>query len=127
MASVCPGDPLVATDAWVMDSVWAATRAAVLPRTGLIVALDLPRHVSLRRLVVRTLSRLRTREPICGENVETLRSVFSRDSILVWHFRSFRDKRAEMTQWEADPALPPVLRLTSARDVARWLAAQRPR
>ena len=112
---------VAATDAWVMDSAWTAIRSVVLPRTELVVALDLPRRVSLGRLLTRTTRRLITRERICGDNVESLHSVLSRDSIIRWHFRSFAEKRAQIAEWESDPALPPVLRLRSPREVHEWL------
>ena len=87
---------VAAGEAWVMDSAWAAIRPVVL-----------------------------TREPVCGDNVESVRNVFSRDSILAWHFRSFAAKRAQMLAWEADPDVPPVLRLRTAAEVDQWLAGRR--
>lgn len=112
---------IAGSDVWVMDSAWTAIRPAVLPHTELVVALDLQRRVSLSRLLVRTVRRLATREPICGDNVETWRSVLGRDSIVVWHFRSFAKTRALVDQWEADPDLPPVLRLTRPAQVEAWV------
>ncbi len=112
---------IAAGPSWVFDSTWSATLPAVVPRTELIVALDLPRVVSLTRLLARTARRLRTREPVCGENVETLRSVLSRDSILLWHARSFARKRAQVHAWGAEPGMPPLLRLRSAREIETWL------
>lgn len=32
--------------------------------------------------------------------------------MIVWHFRSFARKRAQIRAWVADPAVPRVLRLT---------------
>jgi adenylate kinase family enzyme len=116
---------IVAGDAWVLDSAWTAIRPVVLPRTDVVVALDLPRHVSLGRLVGRTLRRVVTRERVCGDNVETLRQVLSGDSIIAWHFRSFGSKRRLMDEWESDPLRPPVLRLTTPAQVAEFL--DRPR
>lgn len=112
---------IAAGPSWVFDSTWSATLPAVLPRTELIVALDLPRMVSLTRLLARTARRLRTREPVCGENVETLGSVLNRDSILLWHARSFARKRAPVLSWGADTGMPPLLRLRSARETETWL------
>ena len=115
---------VAATDAWVMDSAWSAIRPVVLPRTELVVALDLPRRVSLARLLRRTTTRLVTKEPVCGDNVESLRLVLSRDLIIAWHFRSSAEQRKQLIAWEADPALPPVLRLRSPREVQEWLDAR---
>ena len=116
---------VAAGEAWVMDSAWTAIRPVVLPRAELVVALDLPRWLSLARLLRRTATRALTREPVCGDNVESVRNVFSRDSIIAWHFRSFAAKRAQMLAWEADPDVPPVLRLRTAAEVDQWLAGRR--
>lgn len=118
---------IAVTDSWVMDSAWSAIRPAVLPRTELVVALDLPRWLSLARLLRRTLVRAHTKEPICGENVESWPMMLSRESIILWHFRSFADKRAQMADWEADPTAPPVLRLRTAAEVDHWLRLARPK
>jgi hypothetical protein len=61
----------------------------------------------------------------CNGNRETLRTMFSRDSIILWNFRSFSRKRTRIRAWEADPDGPLVVRLTSSRAVERWLAGFR--
>ncbi|WP_216842596.1 AAA family ATPase [Arthrobacter sp. NEB 688] len=109
--------------AWVMDALWSAPRDLVLARTDLLVALDHPRRVSLRRLLVRTLRRLLDREEICGGNVESWRQTFSRDSIILWHQRSFRRRQEQVAAMVADPDGPPVLRFTDPRATEAWLRA----
>lgn len=113
--------PWAEQPAWVIDSLWSATRPVVLPRTDLLVALDLPRRVSLGRLVRRTWRRLRSGEEFCGGNTEAWRRSFSSDSIVAWHFRSFQNKRATIRAWATDAGGPPVVRLTSPREVDDWL------
>lgn len=120
---------IAAGDAWVLDTAYGHFRDAVLPRTELIVALDLPRLVSLSRLVWRTARRVVSREPVCNGNRENLRMAFSPDSIVVWHFRTFARKRRYIDDWEADATAPPVVRLRSVHQVEAWLAtldARRP-
>src|SRR5215510_8270767 len=85
---------IVSTDEWVLDTAYGHSLDLVLARTELIVALDYPRVVSLTRLARRTARRVVTREVACNGNTESLRQAVSRDSILVWHFRSFTAKRA---------------------------------
>jgi adenylate kinase family enzyme len=116
IAEICAGER------WVLDTAYGAWREMVLPRTQLIVALDYPRWVSLRRLVWRTVMRIVDRRPICNGNTETLRQAFSRDSIIVWHFRSFGRTRDRIRAWAADSPGPAVVRLPSARATRRWLA-----
>ena len=94
----------------------------VLDRAQLIVALDYPRWLSYGRLLRRTAARMITREPVCNGNVESLRNVLARDSILWFHFRSFGRKRRRIGVWENDPAAPAVQRFTSPRQLALALA-----
>jgi hypothetical protein len=93
----------------------------VLARAQLVVGLDYPRWLSLSRLVRRTAVRSLTRERICNGNVESVRQMFSADSIVRWHFTSFARKRQRIRAWEADPDGPAVVRLTSPRETRRWL------
>jgi adenylate kinase family enzyme len=114
---------LVEDEEWVIDTAYGRWSDLVLARAQLIIALDYPRWVSLTRLLRRTLRRASTREPACNGNTETWRKVFSPDSIVVWHFRSFAKKRERITTWERDPALPPVLRMRSPAETERWFQA----
>jgi hypothetical protein len=96
-----------------------------LARAQLVVGLDLPRYLSLYRLLRRTIARVLDGRPVCNGNRETLRQVFSQDSIILWHFRAFTSKRRRIDAWEADPDAPPLVRLRSARAVEEWLSAER--
>lgn len=112
---------IAASDHWVLDTAYGHWRVVVLARADLIVALDYARAVSLIRLLRRTARRVVTREPACNGNRETLRQALSRESIIVWHFRSFSSKRRQIAAWEADPTAPPVVRLRSPRMTQKWL------
>ena len=113
---------IVATDAWVLDTAYATWKDLVLARCELVVGLDYSRWRSLARLVRRTLIRLVDRKPICNGNVETLRGTLSRDSILVWHFRSFARKRAQMRAWATSEDVP-ILLFRRPAELERWLAS----
>jgi adenylate kinase family enzyme len=115
IATIC------ARDRWILDSAYSTWRDVVLSRTELVIGLDYPRWLSLARLLRRTAVRIVDRRPVCGDNTETLRQTLSRESIVAWHFRSFRVKRADLDAWEADPSAPPVLRFRSPRELERWL------
>ncbi|ERG63825.1 hypothetical protein L332_04975 [Agrococcus pavilionensis RW1] len=118
--------PVLEREAYVADTVYGIHNEAALARVDVIVGLDYPRLVSLARLLRRTLRRVRTRELVCNGNVETVRAVLSRDSILVWHFRSWRSKRARMRAWHADATKPPVLLLSTPADADALLDALGP-
>jgi adenylate kinase family enzyme len=111
---------------WILDTAYGTWVDVPLEHAQLVVALDYPRWFSLQRLIRRTISRLFDRQPICNGNRESLRGLFSRDAIIVWHFKSFTRKRQRIRQWSEDPAAPPVLRLTSSIQTEQWLAGLLP-
>ena len=113
---------ICAEERWVLDTAYGAWLDLALARTELIVALDFPRRHSLSRLIRRSVARAVDGRPICNGNRETFRHLLSRDSIVVWHFRSFRRKSERVRSWENDPAAPTVLRFTSPPQVEQWLA-----
>jgi len=112
---------ITAGERWVMDSAYGAWLDVVLPRTQLIVGLDYPRWFSLLRLIRRTLYGAVTKEPRCNGNFESFRNTLSRDSIVLWHFRSFPRKRGRMRTWATSADAPPILLFTSARQLKAWL------
>lgn len=110
-------EQICAEPAWVLDTAYGTWADVPLSRAELIVALDYPRWLSLHRLVRRTLRRAITREEACNGNVESWRTLFSTDSIILWHFRSWARKRARIRQWAADPATARVRAATHGRTV----------
>jgi adenylate kinase family enzyme len=122
IAEICAGER------WILDTAYGTWLDVPLARAQLIVGLDFPRWVSLGRLLWRTLWRMIDHNEICNGNTESLRQAFSRDSIVVWHFRSFARKRGRIRAWVVSPpgAAEQVVRLTSPRASRRWLDAQGP-
>ena len=112
--------PLLDGDAYVFDTVYGIHNEPALERVDVIVGLDYPRAVSLARLVRRTVRRIRTREPVCNGNVETLRLALARDPVIAWHFRPWASKRARMRAWHPGASTPAGLLL------ARPAAPDRP-
>lgn len=112
---------ICAGERWVLDTAYGVWTDVALARAELVVALDYPRRVSLARLVRRTASRVVRGTEVCNGNRETLLRALDDDSIIRWHFRSFASKRERILAWEADPAMPRVLRFTRPRDLDAWL------
>ncbi|MDO5533344.1 MAG: adenylate kinase [Propionibacteriaceae bacterium] len=108
---------------WVFDTAYSTFRDLVEPRADVIVGLDYPRWLSLGRLLRRTVHRIATQEPVCNGNTEDWRALVSKESIIVWHFRSFARKRTVMRAWAARPEGPPVLLLRRPRDLDRLLSS----
>ena len=119
-------ETLDALDGWVADGNYSGYLGPlVLERAELLVWLDLPLTLCLRRIWTRTLRRIRTREELWdSKNRETLRGAFfSRDSLFVWAVKAhFRHRRHWPARFAAQPHLE-VVRLRSPREVERWLAA----
>ncbi len=109
----------------MLDTAYGRWLDIPLARVEMIVALDFPRWLSLFRLIRRSVARAVDGKPICNGNRESFRNIFSRRSIIGWHFKSFSRKRQRIREWEADPAGREIVRLTSPRQVSRWLAKQR--
>ncbi|MGQ0779189.1 MAG: adenylate kinase [Pseudonocardiales bacterium] len=112
---------ICARKCWVLDSAYGKWLDIPLSRAELIVGLDYPRWFSLARLIRRTIRRMIRRDVVCNGNQESLRLTFSRDSIIVWHFQSFKRKQRRMREWRADPDRPPVLLFRSPRATRAWL------
>ena len=109
-AEICAGDT------WILDTAYAKWLDVPLASVDTIVALDYPRWVSFGRLVRRTVARARDKKAICNGNFEDWRLVFSRESILIWHFRSFARKRARIRGWVAEGRNVVVLKSPRATD-----------
>lgn len=112
---------ICAQERWVLDSAYSNWVDIPLSRAELIVGLDYPRWFSLARLIRRTVRRVIRRDVVCNGNRESLRLTFSRNSIIVWHFQSFKRKQRRMREWRADPDRPPVLLFRSPRATRAWL------
>jgi adenylate kinase family enzyme len=115
-------EPIVATGAWVIDGGYGGKLGdLVLDAADTVVWLDLPMRTWLPRLLRRTLRRIRTREELWAPgNRETLRTAFaSRDSLVLFALRRFRQRRREYPQ---RLARYDHVRLRSQREVDEWLA-----
>lgn len=110
---------IFAEDRWIVDSAYSRWLDLCEDRATLIIALDYPRWFSLGRLAIRTARRAMDKQTICNGNVEDWRQVFSRKSIIIWHFRSFGRKRQRVRTWVE--AGRPVLILPTAKATAAWL------
>jgi adenylate kinase family enzyme len=115
IAAICAGER------WILDAAYSSWLEVVLDRVQLVVALDYARWRSLGRLIWRTLLRNLDHRPICNGNTESFRQTFSRDSIIVWHFKSFPSKRARMRAWAVEKSGPEVVMLTSPAATRSWL------
>jgi len=108
-----------AQESWVLDTAYSFWLDTALNRAELIVALDYPRWISFARLAKRTVKRIVDHEPVCNGNRESLGTALSLDSILIWHFRSFSNKRRRIRRWAAEGR--PVVVHRHPRETRQWL------
>ena len=109
---------------WIIDSAYAKWIDLPLARVQLIVGLDYPGWLSFFRLLRRSFARALDKKPICNGNRESFSLMFSRDSILLWHWKSFRRKSDSMRRWaNAADFEPEVMLFNSPRQTDRWLNA----
>ena len=86
----------VAADRWVLEGNYNVVRDIVWPRATTVVWLNYSFPVVLWRALRRTLIRSVSRQTIFSENKETIRrSFFSRESILLWVFTTYRLRRKQ--------------------------------
>ncbi|GIG29209.1 toxin [Cellulomonas marina] len=133
-------------EGWVVDGNWRSRLLGMLDdEADLVVWLDLPRRVVMRRVLGRTLRRGLTRQPLWHGNRERLRNLLLRDpeqNVVLWAWTQHHAYRARYGALHAAQAVPPaasrtarpgatpssgpsVLRLSSAREVDRWLRSLR--
>jgi adenylate kinase family enzyme len=110
---------------WILDSAYSSWLDVPLGAADLVVGLDFPRWFSLRRLITRTAIRVMRQTPVCNGNRESMRSVWSKDSILVWHFRSFKRKQRRMRRWQAEMGGTKILLFRTPSALNSWLRGLR--
>lgn len=110
----------IAGDGWVVDGSYQGKLGdLVLKQADLVVWLDLPMDTILRRLLVRTVSRIRSRVELWNGNRETWRGAFlSRQSLFVWVLKTHRDRRR---RYESRLVRYNMVRLRSSREAEAWL------
>lgn len=106
---------------WILDSAYGAWMDIPLHSADLIIGLDYSRTTSFIRLLRRTFARVVDRHLICNGNRETLRTTFSKNSVLLWHFRSFRRKRLKMRNWSESTTLAQVILFQRPHEAETWL------
>ena len=115
-----------APEAWTFDGNLGASAEdqVALQRCDTILWLDLPRWRVHSQVLLRTVKRVISKEPMWHNDVETWRMLFSKDSIVWWSIKTFRKRQRGYRILFANPELANKtrIRLTSRRQVNRWLA-----
>ena len=121
---------ITATDAWVLDGNYTAVRDLIWQRADTVVWLDLPRHVVMRQVTSRTLSRAVRRAELWNGNREQWRNMLSfspEKSIIWWAWTRHAIYRQRYGALSADPAYAHLtfVRVESPDDADRLLREAR--
>ena len=114
----------VGEDHWVIDGNYSRMRDVIWARVRTVVWLDFPLRTAFWQLLRRTVRRAMTKEELWSGNRESWMTSFgSRDSILVWLFRSYWRQRRRYPHLTCDRRYSHInfVRLRSPADTAYWL------
>lgn len=111
-------------DGWALEYQYSQVRPFLLERADVLVWLDLPVAVVMWQVTRRTIARRSSRIELWNGNVEApLRTIFrERDHIIRWAWRTRHHTRRRVAEARRQRPDLPVVRLSSRREVARWLA-----
>lgn len=113
-----------AQSTWVTEWQYGRARPLLLQRADLLVWLDLPRAVVMRRVIQRTAQRRLHKIVLWNGNLEPPLSRFftDRDHIVRWAWRTHHENAERVAAAVTSRADLCVVRLTSQHDADRWLA-----
>jgi adenylate kinase family enzyme len=110
---------------WIVDGNYAAVRDIIWSRADTIVWLDLPRRTVMRRVVIRTVRRVITRQSLWNGNREPFANLYRFDdrNIIRWAWTTHHSRRVHYEAVLADFPRPgrQVFRLRSVAEVGQWL------
>jgi adenylate kinase family enzyme len=116
-----------ATDglAWAVDGNYSKTRDVVWSKATHLIWLDYSFPLVAWRILSRTLRRAILQEELWNGNRESLRMMFSRESILVWVLQTYWRRRREYPELIARPEYShlTVYRFRTPGETDKWLAA----
>lgn len=117
-------EAITAGDRWVTEWQYDDARPLLAARADLLVWVDLPYRVVLRRLVRRTVRRrLRNEELWNGNREAPLHTFFTdREHVVRWSMRTRHVYGERIPAVAAERPDLTIVRLRSAGDVDRWLA-----
>lgn len=118
-------EPTLSGDGWVIDGNYSSKLGDVILREAdTVVWLDLPVHVWLPRLLLRTLRRIALREELWNGNRESLKgALWGRDALIPFALRMHRVRR---TTYPERLAPFPTVRLRTQPEVDAFVSGVAP-
>jgi len=114
----------IAARDWALDGNYNKVRDVVWQRATHLIWLDYSFPLVFWRIFSRTLRRSIYQEELWNGNRESLRKMFSRDSILVWVLKTYWRRRREYPELLARPEYShlTVFRFRTPGETEQWLA-----
>jgi adenylate kinase family enzyme len=109
---------------WVIIGNYSRVREAIWPRADMFIWLDYPFPRVFWQLLRRSVLRAVDKNPICNGNIESWKQFFSKESIMLWFFKTFRKRRREYGAIFAAGGNSPniaYIRLRSPKAAEEWL------
>lgn len=120
---------IVSQPQWILVGNYGSTQDISWPEADLVIWLDLPKHLVMRRVLWRTCKRIGYRTPVCNGNYESFsRAFLHRDSLILWVWNHFEPIRQRYQQRLTDKEIgikPEFLRLTTVQEVRQCEVALR--
>ncbi|MGE5334483.1 MAG: AAA family ATPase [Nitrososphaerota archaeon] len=114
----------ISGDGWVVDGNYSALRDIIWARADTVIWLDYTLPVVCWRIISRTTRRMISRTELWNGNRESLRSVFSRDSIVLWALSTWGKNRHRYDAFFSHPgdyAHIQFIHLRSPGETRIWL------
>lgn len=90
-------DAVMQDDRWIVIGNYGnRTKYVHWEKADTLIWLDYGFFTTLGRLLARSGRRIIDKKPICNGNYETLHQLFSKDSIVLWLFRSYWRRKREI-------------------------------
>ena len=114
-------------DKWILDGNYSRTMPIKMERVEVVIWLDFSYLRTIRQAIFRAIQRLFSRKelwPGTG-NRESLRMLFSKDSIVLWTMTTYRRRKRKILAWMEDPNYQQIRfhRLSSPHAAAEFLEA----
>jgi adenylate kinase family enzyme len=118
--------PRLTADSWVVDGNYSQVTQLIMDQASLVILLDYPRPLVMRRVIWRTIRRGVLREELWNGNRESLLNLLKRsheENIVLWAWRMHGIRHQRNLDFEAAlrAADRDVLRFEKPVDTAAWL------
>ena len=88
-------------DKWIVTGSYQTLfKDTVWQEASLIIWLDYPLNLILRRYFIRTYRRVFLKEKCCEENYESITRTFSKESLFFWIFKTYWHRKRRMHNWK---------------------------